>query len=584
MCFSSAERMLSPPASSSDSVHQSCGNLPHAEPPCRPNDLDFGSPIDPAWSLCSDDMSAIDSLFDLENYDRIPATPETQYPLQHVLSPESFENTPVSAAKLPVLHNTAEMGIGNMPRDGDQFTDYEKSCTTPSGMQAKRPCRDGWPPKEASFDLVSSSPQPSTMSGGTEDSLFMYYLDHVFYIQLPFYHSPNSKGRGWLFSILRTVKSAYYAALALSERYLLSMPSQNNGFGPKISSTCTQGGYYDLAVKETQILINEPYTSDRRGCLTRCLGVLTSLLQILFCELFTGGREKWQTHLRSASSFIPTLLEARTHLKMLDMTIPNHASDEPHEINPHPEGDCAINVLLGSFISFDIISSASTRSPPILKMNHLHILNTLEISLESVSGCRTSIMALIFEISSLDEWKKEAQRAHKLSIVDLAKRGGQIHERLRQEVAAIDGPPSIGLSHYNPSEIARTATHPQISRIFALAAITYLHVVISGAYAELPEISDSVSETVLAFKCLKDPRQIRNIVWPFCISGCLAPESQYDFFRNLIARAEVTQWGTGTCFEALQIVEECWRARAVEGGNCDWAAAMRRRGCCVLLG
>lgn len=267
-----------------------------------------------------------------------------------------------------------------------------------------------------------------------------------------------------------------------------------------------------------------------------------------------------------------------------DSTSPDFTSNYPQEISLHLEGDCAINVILGSFISFDIISSASTRSTPLLNINHLQVLEYLDISLESLIGCRNSVMALILEISLLEIWKKEAQRAHRLSIADLAKRGSQIQERLRQEIASIEDISSAGPSLCNPSGIIPAPTHPEISKVFALSALTYLHVVISGAYPELAEIAESVSETIVAFKSLKDPRLLRRVVWPFCISGCLALEKQHDFFRDLVSRAEITQWTPGTCFEALQIMGECWKARTTSSESCDWVTAMKRRGSYVLLG
>ena len=271
-------------------------------------------------------------------------------------------------------------------------------------------------------------------------------------------------------------------------------------------------------------------------------------------------------------------------LRMPDSTTPECTNRQPQDLVLHPEDVCAADVLLGSFISFDIISSASTRSTPFLNINHLHVLDALEIPLESLNGCRTSVMALILEIALLDQWRKEAQSAHKLSIVDLANRGSQIQERLRQELAAIEDEPSAGPSLRNPSSFLGTPTHPEMSKIFALSASTYLHAVISGAYPKLPEIANSVSKTIVAFKGMKDPRLVRSMVWPFCVTGCLAQETQYEFFRDLISRANVTQWATGTCFEAFQIMEECWKARIASSASCDWATTMKQRGSYVLLG
>lgn len=192
-------------------------------------------------------------------------------------------------------------------------------------------------------------------------------------------------------------------------------------------------------------------------------------------------------------------------------------------------------------------------------------------------------MALILEISLLDNWKKEAQNANRLSFVDLVKRADGIQGRLRQELAAIETK-TQSWAGGGESSPATSATHSEISKLFILSAITYLHVVISGPYPEVPEIAESVLGTVNAFKSLKDPRLLRNLVWPFCVSGCLALDKHYDFFRGLVSRAGITHHTTGVCFEALQIMEECWKARFTGSESCEWATAMQRRGCYVFLG
>lgn len=203
-------------------------------------------------------------------------------------------------------------------------------------------------------------------------------------------------------------------------------------------------------------------------------------------------------------------------------------------------------------------------------------------------------MALVLEISLLDQWKKEVQAAKKLSFVNLVKRGEGIQCRLRRELAAIENEinPWVGEGgEPSPAPLLATATpsisaptHPEISKVFILSAMTYLHVVISGPYPEVPEIAESISESIHAFKTLQDPRLLRNLVWPICISGCLAMDIHYDFFRGLVSRAGITQYDTGVCFGALQIMEECWKARVASSESCDWATAMQRRGPSVFLG
>jgi hypothetical protein len=246
----------------------------------------------------------------------------------------------------------------------------------------------------------------------------------------------------------------------------------------------------------------------------------------------------------------------------------------------HTEDDSAIQFLLGSFISIDIISCASTRSSPFLGLDHRVMLDSTEIHLESLTGCRNWAMTFIFEISLLDKWKKEGEKANKLSITELTRRGANIEERLRERIANTDI--SIRASSSNTSRIS-ASTCTEITEIFALTAITYLHVVISGAYPELPEITESVSKTIASFQRLTDPKLLGSLVWPFCVSGCLALDRQHTIFRELVSAAEITPSTIGTCLEAFKIVEECWEMRKSRSFNCDWVSVMNKWGHYVLL-
>ncbi|PKX88640.1 Zn(II)2Cys6 transcription factor [Aspergillus novofumigatus IBT 16806] len=419
---------------------------------------------------------------------------------------------------------------------------------------------------------------------GAEDTLFMHYLDRVFYIQFPFYLSRNPRGRVCLFSILRMVKPAYLATLALGERELLSAHPQQGDVAASLSQLRAKGGYYDLAAQGTQRLLQESHTWDRSAHIVHNIESLASILQLLFWELFAGGRGNWQVLLRDAARLIPGLLEARTPLTKPKLSGSDYTNPPHHIETPSPDDHRAISVLLGSFISLDIIASASTRRAPFLNIDHAQALRNPCISLESIMGCSNSVMGLIFEISSLDRWKEESQAVRKLSIIDLAERGRQIEERLRQELVDMDALPETGPSLLNRSAVLSAPADPDVNRLFALSALIYLHVVISGAHPELPEIADAVSQTIAVFKRLWDPRLLQSVlVWPFCVSGCLALGEQQNFFRNLFSAAEITESTVGTCFEAFRIMEKCWEARRSGPFNCDWASIMKQQGYYVLL-
>lgn len=287
-------------------------------------------------------------------------------------------------------------------------------------------------------------------------------------------------------------------------------------------------------------------------------------------------------HLRAAANLIPAVLHARMAL-MPTQRDPSSSSAPSDKGSLDSEDHKAFNVLIGSFISSDIISCASTGLPPFLNINHALVLESLGIRLESLMGCRTSVMVLIFEVSSLYWWKKKAQETQKLSLRDLAERAAQIEKRLRHEIEDINNTLSTGGLSWNSSGILPAPPPTEISKVFALSAMTYLHVIVSGAYPELPEVIKSVSDTIITFKSLKDPRLLQNMVWPFCVSGCMARREEQELFRDLASAAQVTQSTLGTCFEALKIMEECWEARAINSCSIDWVSVMNKRGNYVLL-
>jgi hypothetical protein len=240
-------------------------------------------------------------------------------------------------------------------------------------------------------------------------------------------------------------------------------------------------------------------------------------------------------------------------------------------------------MLLATFIAFDILHCVSTRLDPYLDVDHVEALNSLGLCAESLLGCRSATLILIFEVSALDRWKRDAKKTRKLSIVELARRGGVLEERLRRELAVLDNHLAFRPAYRSQSQSHRMQAPSEVSKLFTLAAIVYLHVVISGAHPDLPEIVQPVSEAISVFKNMSDPTLLQNVVWPFCVTGCLALEEQKDYFRELFAAAEVTESSKGTCGEAFKIIEQCWWRRKTSSYNCDWALIMEQRDQFVML-
>lgn len=95
-------------------------------------------------------------------------------------------------------------------------------------------------------------------------------------------------------------------------------------------------------------------------------------------------------------------------------------------------------------------------------------------------------MLLILEASKLDDWKRECEKNRRLSVAELVRRGTKIETDINQGLAILDSHrPS---QRQIDSSIATEAQILVVTECFALAALTYIHVVVSGPHPDLPEL------------------------------------------------------------------------------------------------
>lgn len=288
-------------------------------------------------------------------------------------------------------------------------------------------------------------------------------------------------------------------------------------------------------------------------------------------------------HLNGASACLPALVRAATQAMTMSLKGSEslQCSQDAFKSIYMFEDHSTINFHLGHFVAFDILACISTRSTLFLNLDHKDILrrDALGIDLRTIIGCENWVMQILFDIAKLDTWKRNAQKAKKLSIVELANHGSQIDLQLQSKFAELRAPSS---SNSSIEPLASSQVHLEITEIFALSAMTYLHVVLSGAYPELPEIIESVEKTIQALREMSDKKAFPRLSWCFCITGCLALEPQHRYFREIFEAAELDEWSAGTCIQALETMEECWQIRK-SSSSCDWVSAMDKRGQYSLL-
>jgi C6 transcription factor Pro1 len=220
---------------------------------------------------------------------------------------------------------------------------------------------------------------------------------------------------------------------------------------------------------------------------------------------------------------LPSLVQTR--VRFSDPSLRDFEDQELKDIYfLSPEDHFAIELLLGAFLWLDILAHVSTRAKLSSQFNHEVLLERGNIQLESLFGCKNWAMLLIFKVSQLDNWKRECEENRKLNVAELVRQGVKIEAALNQGLA--------GISSQNTSQM-RTSSNftPEdqcsaITEVFALAALTYLHVVVSGAHPDQPEINDSVARAMDALGALRDRKLLARVVWPACVTGCMVSEDK----------------------------------------------------------
>lgn len=255
------------------------------------------------WNNLFDNYSfASQPHLSLDGYTEFSMTSQSVESKQPSLSAGSTEDIFDSSPDSLELHQTECMWLDNEVRN-DHATINETSWTSEPNkeecsMSATKPTADytlcalshshKFPSSGSISEQqtgASAGPHPWASGEEAEDMLFMHYLDHVFYIQYPFYDALDKQSRGWLLSILKGVRSAYHASLALSEHHLLSTQSRHFDIATSRMKLRSKDSYYDLAHREMERSVEGSIWWDGSIRLVRSLECLASILQLLFLEV-----------------------------------------------------------------------------------------------------------------------------------------------------------------------------------------------------------------------------------------------------------------------------------------------------------
>ncbi|KAK5053347.1 hypothetical protein LTR84_002321 [Exophiala bonariae] len=401
--------------------------------------------------------------------------------------------------------------------------------------------------------------------------LLMHYFDYVFPLQFRFLAQDLDKGgRGWLLWLLVKTGPLYQAALSLAalHQYTLRYRDQSEKYVELHS-------YHSKALRDLQLFLQENQATNTIGETTRQMEVLACGVSLISFELFRGGVSDWQLHLNALASIVQSL-----DPEVLPKSI-NSLLQSPSPSPPGPER-AAFPFLVAVVLWFDLLSCASTGEAP--RLAYQALLHDYPIKLEDVVGCQNWAMVAIGDLAILDLWKKQAEQDGNLSEADMLLRTQSIQEKLEDGLNTLELDCMAASSQVPGLEI-RNNVVCKVTRIFASAALVQLHTIIHGAQPGQTNVKTAVERTIKALDQVQDHQDMRGLIWPICISGCMAEEHQQPMFEHLIKKVigeSLQDFGNSTTI--LHIMQKCWSMRLSQPNKqWNWQSAMAEMGICGLL-
>lgn len=296
------------------------------------------------------------------------------------------------------------------------------------------------------------------------------------------------------------------------------------------------------------------------------------MLIVVTSKGFAGGVENWQVHMKGATDVVSSLLDTLYSLESLSDTISSPSSstsshDSETILLPNEDG-VLLKFLFAVFTWIDIAGAVSLGSSPFLAAHHQRLLggSNPPVRLDKVGGIDNRIMIFIGKIAYLDAWKRTSQLNGTLSIIELAKRATQIETELKQvldeitknrNITSSDRPASPYLTQFS-------VYAGYVTEVYGYSALSYLYVVVSGPYPDLPEIRENVCRTMELLKGLPNPLLPRSLYWAILITGSLALEDEQPLVRSILFGAGVSASSVGMGWNILKTLEECWRRRRLK--------------------
>lgn len=198
--------------------------------------------------------------------------------------------------------------------------------------------------------------------------------------------------------------------------------------------------------------------------------------------------------------------------------------DVNSESHPRRTHQAALEFLVAVLLRFTILLRLATDCGPLLH-EHRRLLEEQQsaVKMHEIMGCRNWVLVSIIDAIALKSWRSEAQSNRCLSIRELVQRSEAIENNLNHGLQRLEAHP------------VQSEAVDKVTRIYALAALTYLHTIVDGCNPSLPGIRDSVRKTMALLTARETKSILAHLVWPICITALMADNVEQQTIKDLLS-------------------------------------------------
>ncbi|KAH8748165.1 fungal-specific transcription factor domain-containing protein [Diaporthe sp. PMI_573] len=489
------------------------------------------------------------------------------------------------------------------------LTLHEDRMRRPDDLSEERPA-----PHKPQMQTMHQRPSFSSIAVDVETDFTITFLDYVFPFLFPFYQpSVLEGGRSWLLAMLRSNTAFFHSGMSLSAYFFTLILK-----GGERHQVCSQQiwnklvAHVDTAVRAMQQDMEDlKRGQDGRTTIFQKGKTMESIIQLLILEHSMARTSDWNVHLSAAMAIFQEVFEeygvgmdGKPDIPAVIQALSRPSWNQGMMERVVWHCDQGAFRFFSAFLLYtDIVASTSLESPPRLRNYHNLIIQDDTpnqpcemLRMESFFGCQGWVLLIVSDIAVLDAWKKENKARGTFCLTQLTEHGSRLHQRLQSGLARLERESfkkrpfditAVLRSYYRPDAAHQMRIDEQVAatRIWALASMAYLSVVVTGWASAMRTATSSIAVAMQLLYGISSPAVLKSLTWPFYVLGCLATREQEQLFTHMSSSMGALL-EFGTIGESMRIMKRVWELRDSGGldlENWDIAACSRVYGKQVLM-